>query len=80
MSVKAHVRDTSVFNVALDDSAAGTDELGFNIADRPVYMHDIQAIILRLLGLEHTRLTYRFQSPDYRLTDVFGEIVPEFIA
>jgi hypothetical protein len=57
-----------------------TDDIGFNITERPVHVHDIQATILRLLGLEHTRLTYRHQGRDFRLTDVFGEVVPELIA
>ncbi len=57
-----------------------TDDLGFHITERPVHVHDIQATILRLLGLEHTRLTYRHQGRDFRLTDVFGNVVPELIA
>jgi len=57
-----------------------TDELGFHVADRPVHVHDIQATILHLLGLDHTQLTYRHQGRDFRLTDVFGELVPELIA
>jgi uncharacterized protein (DUF1501 family) len=57
-----------------------TDDIGFQITERPVHVHDIQATILRLLGLEHTRLTYRHQGRDFRLTDVFGNVVPELIA
>jgi hypothetical protein len=52
-----------------------SDELGFDVAENPVHIHDFQATILHLLGLEHTRLTYRFQGRDYRLTDVHGEVV-----
>ena len=51
------------------------DELGFNATENPVHVHDIQATILHLLGLDHTRLTYRFQGRDFRLTDVHGEVV-----
>ncbi len=52
-----------------------TDELGFYpVADR-VHVHDLQATILHLLGLDHLRLTYRFQGRDFRLTDVGGEVV-----
>jgi len=57
-----------------------TDDIGFHITERPVHVHDIQATILHLLGLEHTRLTYRFQGRDFRLTDVFGEVVKELVA
>lgn len=61
-------------------SIGATDELGFHITERPVHVHDMQATILHLLGLDHERLTYRFQGRDFRLTDVFGEVVPELIA
>jgi hypothetical protein len=57
-----------------------TDELGFNIVERPVHIHDIQATILALLGLEHTQLTYRFKGRDFRLTDVYGNVIGELIA
>ncbi len=57
-----------------------TDELGFHITERPVHVHDVQATILHLLGLNHERLTYRYQGRDFRLTDVFGNVVPELIA
>ncbi len=52
-----------------------TDELGFNVTENPVHVHDVQATILHLLGLDHLRLTYRFQGRDYRLTDVFGKVI-----
>ncbi len=52
-----------------------TDEFGYNVAENPVHVHDLQATILQQLGLEHTRLTFRFQGRDYRLTDVSGELV-----
>jgi len=57
-----------------------TDELGFHITERPIHVHDIQATILHLLGMEHTRLTYSFKGRAFRLTDVHGEIVPELLA
>ncbi len=57
-----------------------TDDLGFHIAERPIHVHDIQATLLHLLGLEHTRLTYRFKGRDFRLTDVAGQVVPEIVA
>jgi hypothetical protein len=57
-----------------------TDEFGFApVADR-VHMHDLQATILHLLGLDHTRLTYRFQGRDFRLTDVAGQVVTKLLA
>jgi hypothetical protein len=56
-------------------SYGASDELGFDVAENPVHIHDLQATILHLLGLEHTRLTYRFQGRDYRLTDVQGNVV-----
>ncbi len=57
-----------------------TDDIGFQVAENPVHVHDLQATILHLLGLEHTRLTYRFQGRDFRLTDVEGEVVKGILA
>ena len=57
-----------------------TDELGFGVSENPVHVHDLQATILHLLGLDHLRLTYRFQGRDYRLTDVHGNVVQELLA
>ena len=52
-----------------------TDDMGFHVVKDPVHTHDLQATILRCLGIDHTRLTYRFQGRDYRLTDVYGNVV-----
>jgi hypothetical protein len=52
-----------------------TDELGFNTAKDKVHVHDLHATILHQLGFDHTKLTYRFQGRDFRLTDVAGEVV-----
>jgi hypothetical protein len=52
-----------------------TDELGFSPAEKGVHVHDLHATILRLFGLDHTQLTFRFQGRDFRLTDVSGEVV-----
>ena len=52
-----------------------TDELGFSAVEDKVHVHDLHATILYLFGLNHTKLTYRFQGRDYRLTDVSGEII-----
>jgi hypothetical protein len=57
-----------------------TDEFGFNIIEDPVPVHDLHATILRLLGFDHTKLTYHFQGRDFRLTDVEGELVPKLMA
>ena len=57
-----------------------TDELGFHITDRPVHIHDLQATILQLLGLDHERLTFHHGGRDYRLTDVHGKVVGEILA
>jgi uncharacterized protein (DUF1501 family) len=57
-----------------------TDDFGFNIAEAPVHVHDLQATILHLLGLNHERLTYRDAGRDYRLTDVAGHVVKDILA
>jgi hypothetical protein len=57
-----------------------TDELGYHVAEDAVHVHDLQATILHLLGLEHEKLTYRFQGRDYRLTDVHGKVVKKVLA
>jgi Protein of unknown function (DUF1501) len=57
-----------------------TDEFGWNPVRRPIHVHDLHATMLRQFGLEHERLTYRFQGRDFRLTDVAGELVPELLS
>jgi hypothetical protein len=57
-----------------------TDELGFNPVQDRVHVHDLHATILHLLGIEHTKLTFRFQGRDFRLTDVHGDIVTKLLA
>jgi len=57
-----------------------TDELGFKPVEDRVHVHDLHATILHLLGLEHEKLTFRFQGRDFRLTDVEGEIVTKLLA
>lgn len=56
-----------------------TDELGWNVVEDPVHVHDFQATLLHLFGFDHTRLTYRFQGRDFRLTDVGGRIVDRLL-
>src|SRR5712691_1091214 len=57
-----------------------TDELGYNAVEDVVDVHDVHATVLQLMGVEHTRLTYRFQGRDFRLTDVSGNIITKLIA
>lgn len=57
-----------------------TDDIGFNIVEDKVHIHDLQATILHCLGFDHTRLTYRHMGRDFRLTDVHGEVVKKMLA
>jgi hypothetical protein len=57
-----------------------TDELGYNAVENIVEVHDLHATILHLLGIDHRRLTYRFQGRDFRLTDVSGNVVQDILA
>jgi uncharacterized protein (DUF1501 family) len=52
-----------------------TDEFGYNVVRDAVHVHDLQATVLHCLGIDHQRLTYKFQGRDYRLTDVAGQVV-----
>jgi len=54
-----------------------SDEFGYKAEEQPVSIHDLHATILYLLGIDHTRLTYRFNGRDMRLTDVYGEVIPQ---
>jgi hypothetical protein len=56
-----------------------TDDFGFKAVDKPVNIHDLHATILHQLGLDHTKLTYRYSGRDFRLTDVSGEVLREII-
>jgi uncharacterized protein (DUF1501 family) len=57
-----------------------TDDYSYNILENPMEVHDLHATMLHLLGIDHKRLTYRAQGRDYRLTDVFGKVVPAIVA
>jgi hypothetical protein len=57
-----------------------TDEIGFHVARDPVHVHDLNATILHLLGLDHEKLTYKYQGRQFRLTDVHGEVVRKLLA
>jgi Protein of unknown function (DUF1501) len=57
-----------------------TDELGFNVVESPVHIHDLNATVLHQLGLDHERLTFTYQGREFRLTDVHGRVVSEILA
>jgi uncharacterized protein (DUF1501 family) len=57
-----------------------TDELGYFPVEDRIHVHDLHATILHLMGLDHLKLTYRFQGRDFRLTDVAGEVVQKLLA
>ncbi len=57
-----------------------TDDLGFNVVEDGVHVHDLHATLLHLLGFDHTKLTFRFQGRDFRLTDVHGNVVQKLLA
>jgi hypothetical protein len=61
-------------------SHGATDEFSYNITRDPVHVHDLHATMLHLLGIDHTRLTYKFQGRDFRLTDVHGTVVKDVLA
>jgi len=57
-----------------------TDDFGYNVVKDPVHVHDFNATLMHLLGIDHERLTYRFQGRDFRLTDVHGKVVRAILA
>jgi hypothetical protein len=57
-----------------------SDEFGYRAEDQPISVHDLHATILHLLGMNHLKLTYRFNGRDVRLTDVYGELIPQIVA
>jgi hypothetical protein len=57
-----------------------TDDLGYNIVENPMDVHDLQATILHILGIDHERLTYKFQGRRYRLTDVHGKVIEPLLS
>jgi hypothetical protein len=56
-----------------------TDEFGFKAAENPVSIHDLHATLLNQLGVDHTKLTYRYAGRDFRLTDVYGDVVKDLL-
>ena len=61
-------------------SHGNTDELGYNAVEDIVPIHDLHATMLHLLGVDHHRLTYRYQGRDFRLTDVQGEVIQKILS
>ena len=57
-----------------------TDDFGFKAVEQPTSVHDLHATILRLLGFDHERLTYRYSGRDFRLTDVHGRVIDGILA
>jgi arylsulfatase A-like enzyme len=57
-----------------------TDDYSYNVVADPVHIHDLHATILHLMGLDHTKLTYKFQGREFRLTDVHGDLVKKLLA
>ena len=57
-----------------------TDELGYRIARDPVHVHDLNATVLHLMGIDHTKLTFKYQGREFRLTDVHGKVVNAVLA
>jgi hypothetical protein len=60
-------------------ATGATDEFGFKAIENRVSIHDLHATILHALGIDHTKLTYRYAGRDFRLTDVFGEVVKDIL-
>jgi uncharacterized protein (DUF1501 family) len=61
-------------------TVGATDDLGYNVVEDPIDVHDLHATVLHLMGIDHTRLTYKFQGRDFRLTDVSGTVIKKLLA
>lgn len=69
----------TVFMAGGGISYGATDEFGFKAVENRVWIHDLHATVLNRLGIDHTKLTYRYAGRDFRLTDVFGEVVKDIL-
>ena len=76
----AHPKRSCFKLFRLNTTVGETDELGYYAVKDKVHVHDLQATVLHLLGLDHLKLTYRFQGRDFRLTDVGGDVVEKLLA
>ncbi len=56
-----------------------TDDFGFKVVENPVHIHDLNATILYLMGIDHEKLTYRYSGRDFRLTDVHGKVIHDIL-
>jgi Protein of unknown function (DUF1501) len=70
----------SRLSISTSTIATRVARLGYNIVEDPVDVHDLHATILHLMGLDHTKLTYKFQGREFRLTDVHGNLVTKLLA
>ena len=61
-------------------SYGATDDFGFKAVENPTHVHDLHATVLRILGIDHTKLTYNYSGRDFRLTDVYGKVVPGILS
>jgi uncharacterized protein (DUF1501 family) len=79
-----HMRAFSMFmaggGVKGGTTYGNTDELGYDAVENPVHVNDLHATMLHLLGLQHDRLTIRYQGRDFRLTDIAGKVIQDIIA
>ena len=57
-----------------------TDDYSYNITENPVHVHDLQATILHVLGIDHTKLTFKYQGRHFRLTDIHGKVAKDVLA
>ena len=67
-------------SIGVESTARSAYDLGYNVVENPVSVHDLQATILQQLGIDHERLTYKHQGRYYRLTDVAGEVIKPILA
>ena len=61
-------------------ASGASDEIGFRAVENRVSVYDLQATVLHLMGLDHTKLTYRHNGRDFRLTDVYGNVIKDILA
>ena len=57
-----------------------TDDIGFSVVEDKMHVHDLHATMLHLMGIDHTKLTFKFQGRDFRLTDVHGDVIQKMLA
>ena len=78
--VIVHTGNGRAFQTGVDVSEIATDDVGMDAVEGRMHVHDLHATILHLMGMDHTRLTYRYSGRDFRLTDVYGRVVNEIVA